>query len=251
MKPMKRWLLAALLFPVCLVWRLPASLADQWLAWFSEGAVRLADAEGTVWAGRGDLMVVDPARRAWQPWLAVAWRVDWGALWRGRLGWDWSSGGQRLARAEVSPAGVSVEALRLGGPARFFAERIPHSLGRAGWRGDLALDAPGWQCDWSGRCTGKAELRWLGAASDLLRDRDLGDYRVVVTADEGVMRLEWRTLRGDVRVEGDGRWAIDARPDLRVTISGDPALLQHLPGVAGRWATPGARPGTWVVAVGR
>lgn len=244
---MIRLLLLLLAVSLALLWRLPAGLLDQELARISHNEVRLALAQGSVWAGSGDLVVFDAVERRWQPWLAVAWHVDAGSLWRGVLGIRLAIDGRPEASVDLSWREMRISGLALTSPAGLILARIPDALGRAGWKGDMSLVVADWHCDWSWHCGGHSELTWMGAASDLFPGRQFGDYRLQADGRQSDVRLGWTTLRGDIRIEGSGRWQPQSLAEFSATVSGDPAFLEHLPSVGGRWVRPGETPGTWLV----
>ena len=244
-----RFLFVVLFFAICLTARVPGSVADAALDQTSDGALRLAEVEGSLWRGSGALMVIDPVTQRWQVWLNLDWDTDFSRLWRGAIGWHFGSGGGPLADIEIGPTGIRLAKLQLRGPARFYLERIPNALGRAGWQGDVALDSSGWQCSWSLRCDGNAELRWYGASSDLLQKLRLGDYRVAIAGRGGDIVAHVDTLSGEISVDGDGRWSPGGTPSFNGTLRGDPVLLDRLPNIAGRWVRSGGEPGVWVVTL--
>jgi hypothetical protein len=244
-----RFAAVVLLLALCLAMRLPGSLADAALDRASDGALRLAQAQGSLWRGSGALMVIDPVTQRWQAWQQLEWKTDFSRLWRGTIGWHFASGGGPLADVEIGPGGIRLAKLQLRGPARFFLERIPNALGRAGWEGDVAVDSPGWQCSWSLRCDGSAELRWYGASSELLQKLRLGDYRVAVAGRGGEITAHIDTLSGEIDVVGDGRWSPGGTPSFNGTLRGDPVLVDRLPNIAGRWVRSGGAPGVWLVTL--
>ena len=226
----------------------PAVLLDGRLQEASGGKLRLARAQGTLWRGKGDLLVADGSGD-WQPWQSLAWRVDAGHLWRGQVGIFMEVGGRPEARIDVSWHGLGVAGLVAASPAARIVALLPEVAGRAGWRGDLSLTVPEWHCDWSWRCTGHGGLDWQGAANDLFPDRRLGDYRLTAKAEDGDVKMAWTTLNGDIHIEGTGSWRPGTRPGLSVTVSGDAAFLERLPSVAGQWVQRGDTPGNWRVDI--
>jgi general secretion pathway protein N len=238
-----------LLLVVFLAARPPATLVDAAVDRASDGALRLAQVQGSLWRGSGALMVIDPVTQRWQNWLELDWDTAFAGLWRGAVRWHLAAGGSPLADFELSPAGLRLSRLQVRGPARYFLERIPGPLGRAGWEGDIAIDSSGWNCTWSLRCEGSAELRWYGASSDLLQKRRLGDYDIVVKGSGNELAAHVATLAGDIQVDGDGRWLIGGAPSFAGTLRGDPVLLDRLPSVAGRWVSKGAEAGVWRVTL--
>jgi hypothetical protein len=244
-----RFFTIILLLGVSLAVRLPGSLIDAAVDRLSEGSVRLAQVENSVWHGGGTLLVADPTTQHWQDWLSVNWNTDFSHLWRGALGWQLTSGGVPLAEIEISPSGFHLTQVRVRGPARFFLERIPNTLGRGGWEGDIAIDSAGWHCSWSVHCDGSAEIRWNDAGSKLLPANHFGDYRISFNSKGREIRAHIDTTgSGEVHIDGDSRWLIGGTPDFTGTLRGNPILLSRLPSIAGNWVRNGGEPGVWLVS---
>ncbi|MBP7080535.1 MAG: type II secretion system protein N [Rhodocyclaceae bacterium] len=240
---------AVLLLLIFVVWQLPASLIDSALNRYSDNKLRLAETQGSVWRGSGLVMVLDPVSDRWQPWTKIDWNADWGALLRFGVAWQLMVQDTPLARVELATSGVRIDELHLRGPARLFLQQMQNVIGRAGWRGDIAIDSAHWQCTWQYQCQGGADLRWFGAASDLLEGRVLGDYQVLFLGNGEHIDFQWDTLQGSVRTKGDGRWQGQGTPRLSGTISGDVMFLQSLPSVASRWVRVGSEPGVWLISI--
>lgn len=245
-----RFVAVVLLLAACLAVRLPGSLIDAAVDQASAGALHLAQARGSVWHGGGALMVADPVTQRWQSWLALDWDADFSQLWRGIVGWRFTSGGGTLAEIEIGAGGIGLTKVQIRGPARFFLERIPNALGRGGWEGDVAIDSPSWHCSWTLRCDGSAELRWYGASSSLLPMYRLGDYRASISGMGGDISAHIDTTGGgEAHIDGDGHWTIGGTPGFTGTLRGNPVLLGRLPSVAGRWVRNGGEPGVWLVSL--
>ena len=240
---------AALFLLLLIAWQLPASLIDTTLNRTTENKLRLTQTQGSVWHGSGFVMVLDPLTDHWQPWTKVDWKFDWGAVAHLAMAWQLNVQDSSLARVEITASGFRLDDLHLRGPARMFLQQIPNALGRAGWRGDIALDAEHWRCDWDYQCVGGADLRWLGAASDLLVGRVFGDYQVLLVGNGETIDFQWDTLQGTVQTKGEGRWRAPDSPRLAGTIRGDMLLLQSLPAIASRWVRAGSEPGLWHISM--
>jgi hypothetical protein len=244
-----RFVAIILFFVACLAVRLPGSIIDAAVDQLSEGSVRLTQAEDSVWHGSGTLMVADPVTNRWQSWLPVDWSTDFSHLWRGVLGWHLASGGWPLAEIEISPDGFRLTRVQLRGPARFFLERIPSTLGRGGWEGDVAIDSPGWHCSWSLHCDGSAELRWYGARSNLLPMYHFGDYQISIRGKDSEISAHIGTTgSGEAHFDGDAHWVIGGTPNITGTLRGNPVLLSRLPSIASNWVRSGGEPGVWLVS---
>ena len=143
---LRKLLIFALLALALLVAKAPARLVDGLVARATDGGLRLQQAEGSLWHGRGVLASRDAGGRSLTPWLPLAWDLDTAALGRLALGWTFSSSGSPLGAVEASPGGVSVRRLALHAPADTALASIPHPAARAGWQGDLTVEAPDWHC---------------------------------------------------------------------------------------------------------
>lgn len=230
-----------------LVVRAPAGLVDGLLAHFSDGALRLQQPEGSLWHGRGILASRDAGGRSLTPWLPLTWSVDGAALTRFALGWRFASNGSPVGSVEAALGGLTVSQLTLRAPAGTALASLPHPLARAGWEGDLSIDAPRWHCPPSGRCDGEARLLWRGARSPLFPGRQFGDYAVRVTAHEGNLQFAVTTLTGAIQVNAAGEAPFGAPPRVDGTISGDPEFLSRLPAIAGGAARASGPPGHYEI----
>ena len=184
------------------VWLAPASLVDSRLTRVTEGAVRLADAEGTLWHARGNL-IAGTAR------MPIAWRIE---------GWPILLGELRLhlmpgsGRADGSPRAIitfrrnsfSLRDLEL----RFPASVIATTTGRApaeGVGGEVNVSAAA--LDWPPPGN-RGEVRALWHAARLTfvagaAPLDLGDLRIVLMANGDRLSGPVANDGGDLDVRGD------------------------------------------------
>lgn len=245
---MLKKLLVLLLFGLgFLVAKAPASLVDGLFTRFTDGGLRLQQAEGSLWHGRGVLASRDASGRSLSPWLPLAWDLDGSAMIRARLSWVFSSSGTPVGRVEIGSGGLELSGLQVRGPADAILSPIPHPLARAGWYGDLSIEAPGWSCPPSGACTGEIRLLWRGARAALFPDRRFGDYQVQVTAQDGQFKYSLRTLAGEVVAQGNGEAGPGRGPSFHGSIAGDPEFLSRLPAIAGGAARPTGHPGQFEI----
>jgi hypothetical protein len=230
-----------------LIVKAPASLLDGLVAHFTGDGLRLQQAEGSLWHGRGVLASRDASGRSLSPWLPLAWDFDAGALGHLAVAWTLSSSGSPVGTVEAGIQGLTVSKLALHAPANTALSPIPHPVARAGWQGDLTIESPRWQCPADGKCSGEARLLWRGARSALFPGRQFGDYDIRVTAQAGHLRYTVQTLAGEVIVNGQGEAPYGQMPRFDGTISGDPDFLGRLPAIAGGAATPTGRPGQFAI----
>ena len=202
-------------FAVALVALAPATLIDARLARASEGRLRLAEAQGSLWSGAGWIEIRDAEGRAGVA-RRLAWRVLPGSLLRGRLLAEVKLDQAArpfpvtisLSRIEIADAGISVPAAVLGlGMPRIAPLRLT---------GDVLVDIPRLSVE-RGRMEGEATLKWRTAGSALTPISPLGDYEVRFKAVGPAVHAALRTLEGPLQLEGKGTWSNGAAPSFLIT----------------------------------
>ena len=240
---MRKLLFLAALTLALLLAKAPAGLVDGLVKRLTDGGLRLQQAEGSLWHGRGILASRDAGGRSLTPWLPLAWDFEAAALTRLAISWSFSSSGKPVGVIEAGPGGLGVTHLALHAPADAALSPIPHPAARAGWQGDLTLEAPRWHCPPDARCSGDARLLWRGARSALFPGRQFGDYEIRVNAQAGNLHYTLQTLAGAVIANGQGDAPFGQMPRFDGTLSGDPEFLGRLPAIAGGAARPAGPPG--------
>ncbi|MCC6195888.1 MAG: type II secretion system protein N, partial [Burkholderiales bacterium] len=192
-------LFAVACFAAALAWFAPATLVDQRLAQATAGKLRLADAAGTVWNGRG--IVADSSGRLGIP---VAWRASPTALLRGvvRIELQPMSGATTpTGLVELADGTVALRAAAVEASAQSVASVLP---GRAlpALGGTLSASAPAFA--WSkGGGSGTMDVRWHGArlvVGDLVAN--LGNVELAIAPQGSGMNGRLASSGGDVRVDG-------------------------------------------------
>lgn len=226
---MRRWHLVALglgVYALGLIATAPATLIDARLRAASEGRIRLAEARGTLWSGRGYIELRDLKR---QTGIArnIVWRVRPAYLLRGKLRYDVTLGHALKAfpatlsfsRMEVTDAEINLPAavlslaepqlapLELAGDVQLRVARL--SLGR-------------------GAIEGSGTLQWRGAGSALAPVLPLGDYELRFKGDGAAVRASLRTLQGPLQVDGQGSWTVGRNPSFLGTARIPPQHRQQL-----------------------
>jgi len=134
----------------------PAAWLDRPLALRSDHRVRLADAEGFWWHGRGALTSADGEAR-----MPIAWRVAFAPLLRGFLAVELEPRGDGASPTGSLLAGralLELHDVRTRAPAAVGAAFVPAAKAFA-WGGDFALQAPSisWRRDTT---VGALNARW-------------------------------------------------------------------------------------------
>jgi len=250
----RRWQIAAVIAGLLaalavMVTQAPASWLDPVLSRFTQGRVRLAQAQGTLWQGSGRIVLADIREASSSPAPLAAASVP-GVVIPGTFGWH------------ISPLMLLIGAL----DARLVHDSIREPVLLTGRLGELrmtpgslnlpslALDRLGspWNTirpsgsltiSWdsltlrAGRFEGRGSIELSRMASALTPVRPLGAYRVDIVGSGPQATLTMTTLSGPLRLNGSGRW--DARSGLRFTAEAsadetEKARLLPLLGLMGR-----------------
>ncbi len=224
-----RWGLLGLgigVYAIGLIATAPATLVDAGLQRASDGRLRLAEAQGTLCSGAGQIEVRAADGRTGVA-KSFAWLVRPASLLLGHLVCEvemdraakrfpvtLSFSQVELADADISlPAvalGLAVPALaplRLTGDARLHVESL--SVGRSGLQGN-------------------ATLQWLAAGSALTSVSPLGDYEMRLKDEGATVQASLRTLQGPLQLDGKGSWAKGGTPVFLATARIPPQHQEQL-----------------------
>ena len=193
----------------------PATLVDAGLQRASDGRLRLAEAQGTLWSGSGQIEIRDTGGRTGVA-KSLAWRVVPASLLRGHLvcevGLEQAT--QRfpvtisLSRIELADAVISL-------PAAVLGLGVP-KLAPLGLTGDVLIHVASLSIGRSAT-RGSATLQWRTAGSALTPVSPLGDYELRLDGAGAVVHATLRTLRGPLQLDGGGTWTVGTRPAFSIT----------------------------------
>ncbi len=224
-----RWMLLGFgigAYAIGLMATAPATLVDAGLQRASDGRLRLADAQGTLWSGAGQIEMRDAGGRTGAV-QSLAWLVRPASLLRGHLVYEveLDQAARRIpvtlsfSRIELADAEFTLPAaalglavptlapLRLTGDARLHVESL--SVGRSGMQGN-------------------ATLQWRAAGSALTPVSPLGEYEVRLKDDGAMVQASLRTLQGPLQLDGTGSWAKGSAPVFLATARIPPQYQQQL-----------------------
>lgn len=199
MKPAVIGVVACALLVLAIAAFAPAALLDRRIATATGGKVRLVDASGTVWNGRGAL-----ANEAGTWRSPIAWNVAWTALVKGALAVTFEpAAGATTPRGTLDAAttGIALRDVTIELPASALADALP---GRApvvlGGTVTIAAGAFAWD---GPRGSGALDARWrdarLVAAGTVA---SLGTVDVAFVPQDGGLRGRVTNSGGDVRIDG-------------------------------------------------
>jgi hypothetical protein len=203
----------ALAVAIAVAWLAPAALLDPRIAGATGNMVRLAEADGTVWDGRGSL-VAGTTR------IPIAWRVECWPLLRGVLRVQLVSGtGAPTPRATivVGTATLALLDIDVTLPAEVFAATLsPYAVVSVAGEISLTADDIEWKPDSS---RGEARVIWhaarivvAGSAVPL----NLGEVRTLMTADGNAISGPLANEGGDLALRGE--WAMRAHDSVQLAL---------------------------------
>lgn len=193
----------------------PATLIDARLARASDGRLRLAEAQGSLWSGAGWIEFRDADGRAGVA-KPLAWRVLPGSLLRGRLVAEVALDQAAkpfpvtisLSRIDIADAGINLPAAAIGlGMPRLAPFRLT---------GDVRVNISQLSLE-RGRMDGDATLQWRAAGSALTPISPLGEYEVHFKAVGPAVHVALSTLEGPLQLEGKGTWSNGNPPSYLAT----------------------------------
>lgn len=191
-------------YVVVLIATAPATLVDAGLQRASDGRLRLAEAQGTLWSGTGQLEIRDTGRRTGVA-KSIAWRVVPESLLRGHLVCEVG-----LEQAtERFPVTISLSRIKLANadislPASALGLGVP-KLAPLELTGEVRLQVSNLSIGRSAT-RGGATLQWRAAGSALTPVSPLGDYELRLVWEGTAVRATLHTLQGPLWLDGKGSW---------------------------------------------
>jgi len=196
-------ILGAVAYFVFLVANLPASWFGYALERSSGGAVALGDPRGTVWKGRGTLAV--RSRDEYRGVADIEWRCNLLAVFTGRLSMALSGmalGANLRGNLSLGLRSVRLQNVEASVPVALIGPAVPIAA-IAKPEGRLRVVADSLEIG-PASVRGAATVEWAEAGlSGVAR---VGDYRLQITGSGESATVRLSTLRGDLRVNGNGEW---------------------------------------------
>ena len=225
---MMRWSLAAVglgTYVAALVAMAPGTLVDAGLQRASSGRLRLAQAQGTIWAGAGLIEIRDASGRNAIA-RDVSWRVLPESLLRGRLVCD--VGLDRAARrftvaASLSKFEIANAEINLPAAALAFAEPrlMPLRLS-----GDVLLQTTNLSIGRDGML-GNVMVQWRAAGSAFSPVSPIGSYELRLDGQGSIVRAVLTTLQGPLQLDGSGSWTNGGNPEFHATVRVPPQFQEQ------------------------
>jgi general secretion pathway protein N len=211
---------------VVLILSAPASFADVGLNEATEGRLRLADASGTLWRGKGKLVLADLGADVASD---VKSQTVTGLVLPGEFEWTIAGLPLFLGRINAQMSGVGlITPIQLEGglnELKISASRLvlpTVDLSRMGSPWNTFKPQASLDVRWDnmvlrqGQFDGKAAFELKDIASALTSVRPLGSYRVDVVGSGASADVKLLTTQGPLNLTGNGVW--NARQGLRLSI---------------------------------
>ncbi len=195
---------------VFLLVNLPAAWVGFALERASGGALALGEPKGTAWKGRGVLALRSGS--AYAPVAGIDWSCNPLSVFTGRLGVAVSGSEQETqfrASLSVGADSVRLQNLEANVPAALL-ERATSAAAFARPEGSLRVKAESLEIG-KASVRGAASAEWIDAGLAGMQVPRLGDYRLQITGSGDRADLRLTTLRGDLRLTGEGEW-LASRP---------------------------------------
>jgi len=195
----------------------PASLINTSLQRASGNRLHLAEAQGTLWSGMGQIEVRDSDGRAGIS-KSIAWNLLPQSLLHGHLAYE-----MELDHASthiplvISPGRVSIAKASLNLPVTALGIGAPR-LAALGLSGELSLNIERFSFSHAG-LQGNISLQWRNAGSVLAPGPAFGEYVLHFNGDGNIARVTLRTLKGPLQMNGEGSVARDGAIALPITIT--------------------------------
>ena len=210
---MKRWSGLAIglgAYALALIATAPATLVDAGLQRASQGRLRLAQAQGTLWSGSGQIEIRDAGGRTGVA-KSLAWRVLPESLLRAHLVCEVELDQSArpfpvtisLSRIELANADISL-------PATVLGMGVP-KLAPLGLTGDVLIHVARLSIA-RDAIEGNATLQWRAAGSTLTSVSPLGDYEVRLDGEGRTVHVYLRTIEGPLSLDGKGSWTLGNSP---------------------------------------
>jgi hypothetical protein len=207
-----RWLLYVIFGLVFYLLFLIIEMPASWFAWglnrYTQGTVRLDPTAGSLWGGKGRLVVYYPPTTPHELGH-TEWRINplWLIAGRVQLALQTSHQDRQIKTTlGVARNSFMLKDTEAEFPAPFVA-RIYPPLSLISPQGKVRIStaelilAPE-------MVEGAAVLEWLNAGSSLSSVQPLGDYRVDITGADKNANIKLTTLRGALELAGQGSWQV-------------------------------------------
>jgi len=188
----------------------PATLVDAGLQRASDGKLRLAEAQGTLWSGAGQIEIRNAGGLGGVA-KSLSWRFLPASLLRGHLVCEIAlDRATRYLPVTLSISGIAFANADIALPVTALGLAVPR-LAPLALTGEVLLHVEQLSAG-RGGVSGAATLQWRAAGSALTSLAPLGDYELRLTSDGIATHAALGTLQGPLQLDGKGSWVNGAQP---------------------------------------
>jgi len=221
-----QWAIGLGVYVAALAVQAPATLVDAGLKQATNGRLRLAQPQGTIWAGAGLIEIRDVSGRNAIS-KELTWRVSPESLWRARLVCEVEL--DRAARRfplTISFSGIELANVDINLPAAALAFAEPR-LQPLRLAGDVLLHATNVLFGRDGM-HGAVTMQWLGAVSAFSPVSPIGSYELRFDGRGNSIQATLSTLQGPLQLDGSGTWIRGSNPAFQATARVPPNYQEQL-----------------------
>jgi len=227
---MKRWPLVASgfsIYIIALFVTAPATLIDILLKNISNSQVHLAEAQGTLWSGKGQIEILDASGHAALA-KTVAWRFQAKELLRAHLVYEvnFNQDSYKPFPLTLAWSRIELENIEFNLPAEIVGLGLP-KIAALGLTGDVFIHVLKLSIN-GNKKQGIARLQWRHAGSTLTPVSPLGDYELYIEEAGSATHSTLRTLQGPLQLDGKGSWGDGQASGFLATARIAPAFQQQL-----------------------
>jgi general secretion pathway protein N len=189
-------------YVTCLLAFAPATLLDAVADRGSGGRLRIAEAQGTLWTGNGQLEFRDVTRSGGVG-RRLSWRFQPQSLLRGQLLFEVDvADAPKSFPLKISLSGIEISDAELAFPAAVLGLAVP-SVAVIEPTGDLLIHVSRLSVA-GNKLAGNVTVHWQSAGSSLTPVSPLGDYELTMESDSRGVNASLRTLKGPLHLSGKG-----------------------------------------------
>jgi general secretion pathway protein N len=209
----KRWLLYAVFGLVFYLLFLIIEMPASWFAWglnyYTHNTVRLDPLSGSLWHGKGRLVIYYPQTTVPHDFGQTEWSINPFWLFAGhvQMNWQCSTQNARLnTTIRLSSGKIELLDTDVSFPAEAAGTFFP-AAALISPQGNVSLRINKLTLDDNGMTEG-GEIQWLSAGSAFSAVQPLGDYRLEIMGAGRTANLKLSTIRGALELSGQGKWEV-------------------------------------------
>lgn len=240
--------ITSLLTLVFIVWQAPASLIGLALQQASHHTWDLADANGTLWNGRG---VITTGQRDKDPRPVSLPPMGWKLVGfqGGGLLFQMQAHGQAIGHLQVGLGGWRTQLRELGLEARDLTPVLPGLLSKGDWQGFLNFHQMSAQGSWRSVQTAEVDVEWLHAATGLIPQGELGSFVLKGHTENAGVSFSITSQDGPLVIAGQGSHSRQQGFQFTGELTDNAGLASQFPGFLSAYLQPAGAPNRYTLHI--